>query len=206
MSTYTLYFSPGACSLALAIALHEADVSFDRVRVDLKAKKLPDGSSYLDVSPKGYVPTLRLPDGQLLTEASVTLQYIGDQRPEAKLIPPYGTFERYRAQELLNFIATELHKGMNPFYNPAANEEFRTALAKKLADRWAVLAERLDGHPFLDGDQFTLADAYAFYVLRAWQHAVKRELTPWPALVDYYARLAARPSVMRALEEEGIKA
>lgn len=206
MSTYTLYFSPGACSLAIAIALHEADIPFDRLRVDLRSKKLPDGSNYLDVSPKGYVPTLRLPDGEILTEASVTLQYIGDRKPEKQLIPPYGTFERYRAQELLNFIATELHKGMNPFYNPAANEEFKTALAKKLGDRWAVLAEHLQQGPFLHGDQFTLADAYAFYALRSWQHAVKRDLTPWPALVDYYARLAARPSVMRALEEEGLQA
>ncbi|MDX2090754.1 MAG: glutathione binding-like protein [Kofleriaceae bacterium] len=203
---FTLYFSPGACSLALAIALHEANIPFERVRVNLRDKTLPDGSSYLVISPKGYVPTLRLHDDQLLTEASVTLQYIGDQRPDAQLIPPYGTFERYRAQELLNFIATELHKGMNPFYNPAANEELKASLEKKLADRWAVLAEMLRGRPFLRGGKFTVADAYAFYALRAWQHAVKRDLAAWPALVEYYGRLATRPSVIRALEEEGLKA
>ncbi|HUJ61331.1 MAG TPA: glutathione transferase GstA [Kofleriaceae bacterium] len=202
MSKYTLYYSPGACSISPHIALREAELSFDLVRVDLRAKKLADGGDFLAVNPKGYVPALRLPDGNVLTEGAVMVQYIADQKPSAHLAPPAGTMERYRLQEWLNFIATELHKGTSPLYNALANDDYKTQLKQRLALRWAILAGGVHKTPFLMGDRFSVADGYAFYVLKSWVGAHKQELTPWPELVDYHARLAARPSVVAALAAE----
>ena len=204
--TYTLYYAPGACSLSPSIALREAGLPFDLVRVDLRAKKTASGDDYLAIMPKGYVPALRLPDGQLLTEGAVMVQYIADQKPEAQLAPPAGTMARYRLMEWLNFIATELHKGMSPLYNPTANEEFKKSLKERLAGRWSVLASALRTTPYLMGDHFTVADGYACYVLRAWQRFLKEDLARWPELADYYARLVARPTVAAALAAEGLEA
>jgi glutathione S-transferase len=204
--TYTLYYSPGACSLSPSIALREAGLPLELVRVDLRAKKTANGDDYLAISPKGYVPTLRLPDGQILTEGAVMVQYIADQKPETQLAPPPGTFARYRLMEWLNFIATELHKGMSPLYNPTANDEFRKSIKERLALRWNVLASALRQTPFLTGDHFTVADGYACYVLRGWQRSIKEDLARWPELTDYYARLVARPSVAAALAAEGLEA
>lgn len=202
--SHTLYYAPGACSLVPNIVLREAAVPFELVRVDLRNKKLATGEDYLAVNPSGYVPALRLPDGSVLTEAAVMIQYIADQRHDTKLVPPLGTMERYRAMELLNFIATELHKSSSPLFNPTANEEFKASIKTRLAARFTTLEQHLrDG--YLMGS-FGLADAYAFYVLRSWQHAHKENLTRWPGLADYYTRLAARPAVVAALESEGLKA
>lgn len=203
--SFTLYYAPGACSLSPSIAMREAGIEFDLVRVDLRAKKLPDGGDYLAVNPKGYVPALRLANGEILTEGAVMVQYIADQKPESGLAPKAGTMERYRLMECLNFIATELHKGMSPLYNPAANEEFKKALKERLALRWGVLASNVRGKQFVCGDHFTVADGYACYVLRAWQKSVKEDLARWPELVDYYARLVARPAVKAALAAEGLE-
>jgi glutathione S-transferase len=199
---HVLYYTAGTCSLAPNIALRDAGLDFTMSRVDLRAKKLATGEDYLAVNPKGYVPALRLPDGSVLTEASVMLQYIAEQRPEARLAVTSG-MERFRYLEWLNFIATELHKGMSPLYNVLAGDDYKSQLKTRLGKRWVVLAEGLrDG--YLMG-HYTVADAYAFYVMRAWQHAHKQTLDAWPALVDYYARLAARPAVQAALESEGLK-
>jgi glutathione S-transferase len=203
--TYTLYFAPGACSLSPSIALREAGLPLELVRVDIRAKKTATGDDYLAINPKGYVPGLRLPDGQLLTEGAVMVQYIADQKPEAQLAPPAGTMARYRLMEWLNFIATELHKGMGPLYNPAANDEFKKALKERLALRWGVLASAVRTTQFLTGDRFTIADGYATYVLRAWQRMVKEDLTRWPELAAYYQRLVARPTVAAALAAEGLE-
>lgn len=203
--SHTLYFTPGACSLSPSIALREAGLAFDLVRVDLRAKKTANGDDYLAINPKGYVPALRLPDGQILTEGAVMVQYIADQKPEAQLAPPAGTMARYRLMEWLNFIATELHKGMSPLYNPAANEEFKKSLLDRLALRWGVLAQGVRTQAFLTGERFTVADGYACYVLRSWQRSVKQDLSRWPELVDYYARLVARPTVAAALAAENLE-
>lgn len=201
---YTLYFSPGACSINPQIVLREAKLPFELVKVDLRAKKLPDGGSYLDVNPKGYVPALRLPDGSVLTENVVMVQYLADQAPDAQLAPANGTLERLRLAELLVFITTELHKGMGPFYNPLASVELKASLAERLGLRWGYLETTLGEKPFLVGDRFGLADAYAFYVMRAWQRVHKQTL---PAKLEaYYARLAERPSVKASLEAEGLTA
>ncbi len=132
----TLYYAPGACSINPHIALREAGLPFQLVKVDLRAKTIEGGGSYLEVNPKGYVPALRLEDGQVLTENAVMAQYIADLAPAAKLAPPVGTMERLRLAEALVFIATELHKGMSPFYNPNATDELKASLKERLLLRW----------------------------------------------------------------------
>jgi glutathione S-transferase len=203
--TYTLYYAPGACSLSPHAALREAELPFELVKVDLRAKKTASGDDYLAISPKGYVPALRLPTGEVLTEGAVMVQYIADQVPAKKLAPPYGTLERYRVMEWLNFIATELHKAMSPFYNPHANAEFKQSLGERMALRWTRLAEAVKTNTWLMGDGYTVADGYAAYVLRAWQRSAKQDLAKWPELVAYYQRLCARPSIAAALAAEGLE-
>jgi glutathione S-transferase len=198
----TLYYAPGGCSLSPHIALREARIPFKLRKVDfMRGKKLEDGRDFAEVSPKAYIPALVLEDGQLLTEGAVIAQYIADRAPEAKLAPPPGTFERVRLQEWLNFIATELHKGLGPLFAQNANAEYKTSASDKFAGRLALLAKGLEGKTFLMGDQFTIADGYAFYALRSWQVFFKNELTG--ALLDYYSRISARPAVQATLEAEG---
>jgi glutathione S-transferase len=198
-----LYFFPGACSLSPHIALREAELPFTLERVDLLAgRKLEDGSSYLAVNPKGYVPALMLDDGQVLTEGAVMVQWIGDQRPERGLVPPPGTMERLRMQELLHFIATELHKGFGNLFIAAAPDELKQAARTKVSARLSLMSERLGTQPFLAGDRFTVADGYLYYVLRTWQQRFAGEMSP--SLRDYYARLSARPSIQAALSAEGL--
>ena len=201
----TLYYAPGACSISPSIALREAQLPFDMVKVDLRAKKTAAGDDYLAINPKGYVPAVRLPDGTVLTEGVAIVQYIADQKPEAQLAPPYGGMARFRLMEWLNFISTELHKATSPLYNPAATDDFKKSLKDRLALRWGVLAEGVRRTPYLMGEHFTVADGYAFYVLRGWQRVFKEDLARWPELVDYYARLVARPSITAALAAEGLQ-
>ena len=209
----TLYYTPGACSINPHIVLREAGIPFDLVKVDLRAKTVPAGSAsgeaeasnFLDVNPKGYVPALRLDSGDVLTENAVMVQYIADLKPESKLVPAHGTMARVRLAEMLTFISTELHKGMSPFYNPAANDEFKTAIKARLGVRWAYLSDALGDKMWLFGDDFTVADSYAFYVLRSWKHVVKADFAT-PTLAAYYERLATRPTIAKALEVEGLTA
>jgi glutathione S-transferase len=196
----TLFYTPGACSLSPNIALREAGIPFDMVRVDLRAKKLASGEDYLAICSKGYIPALRLDNGELLTEGAAMLQYIADLAPEKKLAPPAGSFERVRFQELLNYIATELHKGTSPFYSPFANEEFKTALRGRIKQRFAVAEEMLGGREFLFGDAFTVADGYLLYVLRGWQRLAGEPLSE--GFVKYMERIAARPAVAAAIASE----
>jgi glutathione S-transferase len=203
--THVLYFAPGACSLGPNIALREAGIAFELTRDDLRQKKLATGEDYLAINPNGYVPALRLEDGSVLTEAAVMLQYIADQAPGKGLAPPPGSRQRYRLQEWLNFVATELHKGTSPLYNATANDEFKTSLKTRLAARWQHLANAVKDRDFVMGE-LTVVDPYAFYVLRSWQHAHKESLERWPALVSYYKRLAARPAFVAALASEGLEA
>ena len=207
MAVHVLYYTPGTCSISPHIALREAGVDFELSRIDLKNRKTANGSDWLAINPKGYVPALQLPDGQVLTEGAVMLQYIADLAPAKHLLPPAGTLERLRVQEWLHFIATELHKGASPLYNPLAGEEYKQQLREqRLAARWKILADGLGDRPYLYGNGFTVADAYAFYVLRAWQHAHKQTLDRWPNLARYYRQLAERPSIAAALAAEGTPA
>jgi len=198
-----LYYSPGACSLSPHIVAKEAGLSVDLKKVDLKSKTLAEGGAYTAVAGKGYVPALALDDGSLLTEGPVIVQYMADQKPDSGLAPRAGTMERYRLQEWLNFITSELHKAFGWFFNPAVTPEWRKGVSDRLEVRLEWLAGRLQGKQYLMGDKFSVADAYLFTVLN-WAPMVKFDLARWPVLVEYQKRVAGRPKVQEALREEGL--
>ena len=198
-----LYYCPGACSLSPHIVAREAGIPVDLVKVDLKAKQLSDGSAYGDGNGKGYVPAIKLDDGQMLTEGPAIVQYLADQKPDSKLAPKAGTMERYRLQEWLNFITSELHKAIGTFFNPAVTPEWRKGVADRLDLRLAYVASQLQGKQYLMGDQFTVADAYLFTVLN-WAPMVKVDLSKWPVLGEYQKRVGSRPKVIEALKAEGL--
>lgn len=198
-----LYFAPGACSLAPHINLREAGLKFDLEQVDLASKKTKTGADYAKVNPKGYVPALALDNGEVLTEVPAIIQYIADQKPEAGLVPKAGTMERYRAQEWLNFITAELHKGFGALFSPAMAEAARPAIVEKLGTRLDFLATQLDGKPFVMGAQFSGPDAYLFTVLN-WAPMLKVSLDKWPTLKAYIDRVGARPNVQAAMKAEGL--
>lgn len=197
-----LYYSPGACSLAPHIALRELDLPFELVKVDLVKHTLPDGSDFRAINPKGYVPLLEFDDGTRLTEASVILQHLADRRP-GTLAPAFGTAERWRLMEWLAFIATEVHKGFGPLWNPKTPAEVREYTVRALGNRFALISQTLASQPYLGGSAFSIADAYLFVILN-WSGLLKVDLTPWPALKDFQARVASRPSVQAALRVEGL--
>jgi glutathione S-transferase len=198
-----LYFSPGACSLSPHIVAREAGLPVDLVKVDLKAHALADGRDYKTVNGKAYVPALALDDGTLLTESPAIVQYLADRAPDSGLAPVNGTLERYRLQEWLNFLTSEVHKSFSPLFNPAAAEGWKQAARDNLARRFDWIAERLGPNPYLAGAGFTVADAYLFTLLN-WCQWTDVDLARWPALRDYHARVAARPQVREALRAEGL--
>jgi glutathione S-transferase len=196
-----LYFSPGACSLHPQIALREAELPFDLVRVDLRAHKLHDGSDYYAVNPKGYVPLLELDDGTRITEGVVIAQFVADRNPSARLLPPPGTMERVRVQEWLNFIATEIHKQLSPLFNSQLADADREAQKRKVAGRFDFVVKELGGKPYLTGETFTVADGYLFNMLR-WTPHLGFDLARWPTLKAYFERVEARPAVKAAIDAE----
>ena len=201
-----LYFTPGACSLSPHVALREAELLFELEAVDLAAKTTRSGKNFLEINPKGYVPALVLEDGELITEGAIIVQYIADQRPELGLAPPNGTRERRRLQEWLHFIATELHKGFGPINNPKAGAELKETLLARLVSRFAFLAKGLEGKRHLVGDTFTVADGYAYYVLRSLRKLDPEALGKAPVLGAYFDAISSRPAVRAALEAEGLSA
>jgi glutathione S-transferase len=196
-----LYYSPGACSLSPHIVLREAGLPFTPVMASTKTHQLADGTDYYTINPKGYVPLLELDNGQRLSEGPAIVQYIADQVPASKLAPANGTFERYRLQEWLNFITSELHKSYSPLFNPGINEEAKGVYKAKLADRYKWVDGQLEGKAYLMGDTFTVADAYLFTVTR-WAAFVKVDLAGLKNIEAYMARVNARPAVQAALEAE----
>lgn len=196
-----LYFAPHSCSLAVAIAAAEAGLDLDFVEVDIMhdPHRLNDGSDYAAVNPKNYVPMLVLDSGETLTEVSAILQYVADQVPQAALAAPSGSFERSRLQELLNFIGSELHKTIAPWLFHAEVGESAQAFARsRAADRLGLLEASLAGQGFVAGDRFTIADAY-FFVMVLWAGFTNIPLAPFPNIVDWFARMKARPAVQEAL-------
>jgi glutathione S-transferase len=198
-----LYMKPGACSLAPHIALKETGLPFDTVQVDLAAKKTGDGGDFLAVNPKGQVPTLALDDGGILTENAVILQYIADHAPGASLLPPAGSLERYRVQEWLNFIATELHKGFSPLFRPTTPEDYKPVARDNLAAKFAYLDRHLAKNSFLAGERYTVADCYCF-VMGTWAKRVGIDLATWPNVAAYMARVGDRRAVRDTLAAEGL--
>jgi len=198
-----LYYAPGACSLAPHIALREAGRNFDLERVDLATHRTASGRDYLEINPKGYVPALQLDGTEVLTEAQVVLQYIGDLAPDRALVPMPGTRARYRAQEWLAFIATELHKPFGPLFDGRSAAATRTAQRGKIADRLLYLGDVLGDRGYLMGEQFTVCDAYLFVMLQ-WCAKLGIDLALWPNIDDYEVRLAERPAIVAALAAEGL--
>lgn len=198
-----LYYTPGTCSMAVHIALHEAGMPFDAEKVDLRAKRTAAGEDFLQVNPKGSVPALRLDDGAIITEVGTLLQYVADRKPESGLAPPPGTIERYRLLEWISFLATEIHKGFGPLWNPQVSDEVRTATVTQLGRHFDYVAGRLAGPSHLIGDRFSVADAYLFTLL-GWTDLHKIDTSRWPVLQTYQRRLAARPAVRATLVAEGL--
>jgi glutathione S-transferase len=198
-----LYVLTGACSLASNIALREAGIKFDLVKVDRRTKRTGDGLDFNEVNPKGYVPALRLDSGEVLTENVALLQYIADRNPAAKLAPPAGTMERYRLQEWLSFINSEVHKSFSPLFAPNASEDMKEYARNNLAKRCTWLQGALGSKSFLMGEQFTVADPYLFTVL-GWGGLVGFDIGRWPALKGFHERVGSRPHVIEALKAEGL--
>jgi glutathione S-transferase len=199
-----LYYSPGACSLSPHIALREAGLEFETERVNTTTKKTANDGDFLKVNPNGYVPVLQLNDGQYLTEGPAIVQYIADQKPQSGLAPASGTPQRYRLQEWLNFISTELHKTYSPLFNPATPEAYKTIAVERLHKRYAHVDKALAGKQYLMGDQFTVADGYLFTITN-WANFLKIDLSAYPNVTAFQARVAARPKVQEALKAEGLK-
>ena len=198
-----LYYSPGACSLSPHIALLEADLPYDLVKVDLRAKTLENGDDYLKVNPKGQVPALALDSGELVTEGPVIVQMIADKAAGMNLAPARDTAERYKLLEWLNFITSELHKNFGPMFSPVLADDAKAFFKDRVMGKFKYVDGALAGHDYLMGKQFTVADGYLFTIL-TWADRMKFDLSGMPNLVAYKDRVAARPKVKEALTKEGL--
>ncbi|WP_413514333.1 glutathione transferase GstA [Serratia proteamaculans] len=199
-----LFYKAGACSLSPHIVLREAGLDFTAEKVDLALKKTESGADYLTINPKGQVPALLLDDGSLLTEGVAIVQYLADRVPDRGLIPAAGTLSRYHAIEWLNYIATELHKGFSPLFNPKTPDEYKTIAREKLDKQFDYLDSVLAKQHFLLGNKFSVADAYLFTVMR-WAIALQFDIKKRTQLSAYFDRVAARPAVDATLNAEGLK-
>ena len=198
-----LYFLPGACSLSPHIVLRETGANFELEKVNLQEKKTGGGGDYLAVNPKGQVPVLELDSGETLTEGPVIVQYLADQTAGAGLAGAAGTMERYRVQEWLNHITSELHKNYSPLFRPNTPDAYKDIARENLSKRYDWINEHLGGKPYLTGDKFTVADAYLFTVTR-WAPRVGIDAAKWPNVTAFMDRVAARPKVQEALKAEGL--
>ena len=198
-----LYYSPGACSLSPHIALHEAGLAHTPVLASTKSHKLQDGTDYYGINPLGYVPLLELDNGERLREGPAIVQYIADQVPDKKLAPANGTLERYRLQEWLTFIGTEVHKGFSPLFVPTTPEDYKPQVRERLLQRLTWVDGQLAGKQYLMGDQFTVADGYLFTVTN-WAAFVALDISGLKNLTAYRERVAARPAVQAAMKAEGL--
>jgi glutathione S-transferase len=198
-----LYYSPGACSLSPHIVVSETGINVELEKVNLAEHKTASGQDYMTINPKGYVPALQLDDGTVLTEGPAIVQYLADQKPASGLIPAAGAIDRYRVQEWLNFIGTELHKNFGALFNKATPDATKETAKANITRRLAYLNDRLAGKQYLMGSNFTVADAYAFTIVN-WTNFVGIDLKPYPNLAAYMARVAARPKVLETLKSEGL--
>ena len=198
-----LYYTPGACSLSPHIALLEAGLPYDLVKVDLRAKKLENGDDFLKVNPKGQVPVLALDSGELVTEGPVIVQMIADKAAAKNLAPARDSAERYKLLEWLNFITTELHKSFGPMFSPVLADEAKAFFKDRVMGKFKYVDSQLAGRDYLMGSQFTVADGYMFTML-SWADRMKFDLSDMPNLVAYKARIGARPKVQEALTKEGL--
>jgi glutathione S-transferase len=198
-----LYYSPGACSLSPHIVACEAGIDLALEKVDLQAKVTAGGADFTKLNPKGYVPTLQLDNGEFLTEGPAIVQYLADQKPASQLAPAPGTLARYRLQEMLTYINSEIHKSFSRLFNPAVTDAVRSDTIAYLYKRYALIEQQLGGHKFLLGDHFTVADAYLFTVSN-WADYLKVDMSQFPKLLRFQKAVAARPAVQQALRAEGL--
>lgn len=198
-----LYYIAQSCALASHIAASEAGIPVDIVEVDLATKRTAAGIDFLTINPKGYAPALQLDDGAVLTESAAILQYLADMKPESGLAPANGTLARVRLQETLNYIATEIHRGYSPLFNPATPAAIREERVANLRRRYALLEGQLAQHEYLLSDEFSVADAYLFAITR-WAEVVKLDLSDYPHLLAFRTSVGARPRVKAAMQAEGL--
>ncbi len=198
-----LYYAPGACSLSPHIVAREAGLPFELKKVDNKNKTVEGGGDYWKVNPRGYVPALELDNGQILTEGPAIVQYLADQKPESGLAPKNGSMERYRVQEWLNFITSEIHKQFTPLFKPNTPDDYKPIAKQNIENRLDWLDKQLAGKDYLMGKTFTVADAYLFVVLN-WTKFKDIDLNRWSNLAAFQKRVASRPKVKEALQAEGL--
>jgi glutathione S-transferase len=198
-----LFYHPGACSLSPHIVALEAGIKLDLENVDLAKKLTAGGVDFAKINPKGYVPTLQLDNGEILTEGPAIVQYLADQNPASQLAPAAGTMGRYRLQEMLTYLNSEIHKTYSALFNPAITPAERTAKIDYLYKRYPLIEQQLGSHKFLLGDHFTVADAYLFTVT-GWSDYLKVDLSQFPKLLAFQKTVAARPAVQAALRAEGL--
>ncbi|WP_199100046.1 glutathione transferase GstA [Dyella sp. ASV21] len=198
-----LYYAPGTCSLSPHIVALEAGIALELEKVDNKEKRTASGADYWQINPKGYVPALALDNGELLTEGTAIVQYLADQKPASALAPTHGTLARYRLQEMLGYINSELHKSYSPLFKPDTPDAVRQERKDYLRRRYALLEQRLAAHDWLVGDHFSVADAYLFTVTN-WAKHVALDLSDFPALLAFQKRVAERPHVQAAMVAEGL--
>ena len=198
-----LYYSPGACSLSPHIALLEAGLPYELVKVDLRAKKLENGDDFLNVNPKGQVPAVQFDSGELVTEGPVIVQMIADKAGK-NLAPARDSDERYKLLEWLNFITTELHKNLGPMFSPVLADDAKAFFKDRTMGKFKYLETAIAGRDYLMGKQFTVADGYLFTMLMWAADRLKFDLSAMPNLLAYKARVAARPKVQEAMTKEGL--
>ncbi len=198
-----LYYAPGACSLSPHIVAREAGLPIQLQKVNTKDKSMEGGGDFWKVNPRGYVPVLELDNGERLTEGPAIVQYLADQKPDANLAPKNGTLERYRLQEWLNFLTSEVHKQFTPLFKPNTPDEYKKIAKENLANRFKWLDQQLAGKDYLTGKSFSVADAYAF-VLLGWTKPTQIDLAQLPNLQAFHKRVAARPKVKEAMQAEGL--
>jgi glutathione S-transferase len=198
-----LYYAPGACSLSPHIVARELGIPVELKKVNTKDKTVEGGGDYWQVNGRGYVPALELDNGQVLTEGPAIVQYLADQKPEAGLAPKNGSIERYRLQEWLNFLTSEVHKQFSPLFKPNTPEEYKKVAKENIATRFDWLDKQLAGKDYLSGKSFSVADAYLFVLLN-WTKFQAIDLAKWPNLAAFQARVGARPKVQEALQAEGL--
>ncbi|MGY2372942.1 glutathione transferase GstA [Pseudomonas sp. SDO524_S393] len=198
-----LYFAPGSCGLAPQIALREAQQTFELIKVDFSTKQTVEGD-YFEVTPKGFVPALKLADGNVITEGAVILQWVADKHPQLQLLPPFGSRDRYTALEWLNFVATDLHKGMAVMFSSFVDARSKANFAAgNLHERFQYVDEHLASHEYVLGTQFSVADAYLYNVL-CWPPRVNIDISRYQAIQRFMATMEQRPSVRAALDAEGL--
>jgi len=196
-----LFYAPGACSLSPNIVAQEAGIELRLQKVDTKTKTMANAGDYWAINPKGYVPALELDNGEILTEGPTIVQYLADLKPAAGLAPAVGTLERFRVQEMLGYINSEIHKTYSMLFKPALPADVRAEREEYLLRRYELLDRKLEGRQYLFGDRFTIADAYLFTVMR-WAQAVKVDLSRFANLQKFQERVGARPAVQAALRAE----